>query len=142
VAAWHTRHGDPGWAARRARLQALLAEAEHLQSVAELVGTAALPGRERVVLLTARLVREGVLQQSALSPNDATCGATKQAALADAMLAVHDRAQGLVEEGRPEALLEAVDYSPLLRAGSDLGPDDGDGVASRQHAVLTALEQA
>lgn len=141
LAAWHTRNGDAGWAARRARLHALLAEADHLRSVAELVGTAALPGRERVVLLAARLAREAVLQQSALSPNDATCGLAKQSALAGAVLAVHDRAQALVRDGRPATLLEAAGYAPLLRAGAELGPDDAAGVTARRDQVLAALER-
>ncbi len=139
LAAWYTRAGDPGWATRRARLQSLLTEADHLESVAELVGTAALPGRERVVLLTAHLIREAVLQQSALDPNDATCARAKQAALADAVLAVHDRAQTAVTEGRPATLIEAVDFTPLLRAGPDLAPDDAAGVTERGEQVVTAL---
>ena len=141
LASWHARHGDHGWAARRARLQTLLAEADHLQSVAELVGTAALPGRERIVLLTARLIREAVLQQNALSPNDASCNPAKQAALADAVLAVHDRAQALVGDGRPATLLEAVDFSPLMRAGADVAPDDAAGVVARRDHVLASLER-
>ncbi len=142
LGAWYTGHGDPGWPGRRARLQTVLAEADRLQSVAELVGTAALPGRERVVLLTARLVREAVLQQSATSADDATCGPAKQRALAEAVLAVHDRAQALVVRGRPATFLEAVDYSPLLRAGPDVGSDDADDVVARRDVVLAALEAA
>jgi len=142
LAAWHARNGDAGWATRRARLQALLAEADHLQSVAELVGTAALPGRERIVLLAAHLVREAVLQQSALSPNDASCSLAKQASIADAILEVHDKAQALVDEGRPATLLEGVDYAPLLRAGSDLPSSDAAGVARRQDEVLDAMERS
>jgi V/A-type H+-transporting ATPase subunit A len=142
LATWYAHHGDSGWAARRARLQALLAEADHLQSVAELVGSAALPGRERVVLLSARLVREAVLQQSALHPNDATCSLAKQAALADAVLAVHDRAQTMIGGGQPATLVEAVDFAPLIRAGPDLDSDDAPGVAARRDRVLAALERA
>ncbi|HET7487199.1 MAG TPA: V-type ATP synthase subunit A [Acidimicrobiales bacterium] len=138
---WYARHGDVAWAGRRARIQAVLAEADHLQSVAELVGSAALPGRERVVLLAGRLAREGVLQQSALSANDASCGRAKQAALADAVLAVHDRDQEVVAAGIPATLVEAVDYTPLLRAGPEVGPDDAAGVAARADAVLAAVEQ-
>ena len=52
----------------------LLAEADRVQAVAELVGAASLPDHERVVLLTGRLLREAVLQQNALSDNDAWCG--------------------------------------------------------------------
>jgi V/A-type H+/Na+-transporting ATPase subunit A len=141
LAVWHAHHGDPGWAARRARLQAVLAEADHLQSVAELVGTSALPGRERVVLLTARLIREALLQQSALSRNDASCGRAKQAAMADAILVVHDRAQALVGDGRPVTLVESVDFTPLLRAGPELSPDDAAGVGPRRAAVVAAMKE-
>ena len=139
LAGWYAHNGDAGWAARRARLRSLLAEADHLQSVAELVGTASLPDRERVVLLAARLIREAVLQQSALSANDRSCGLAKQAAMADAVLAVHDRAQALVGEGRPASSVETVDFGPLLRAGADLAPSDAGGVAARRDQVLAAL---
>lgn len=142
VAAWHARHGDAGWSLRRARLQALLAEADHLQSVAELVGTASLPGRERMVLLAARLAGDAVLRQSALDANDGACAPGKQAALADAVLALHDRAQDLVGGGRPATLLEAVDYGPLVRAGPELAAGDAAGVVARRDRVLAAMEQA
>ena len=61
------RHGDPEWGGRRARVTGLLAEADRLGDLADLVGTGSLPGHERVVLLAGRLLREGVLQQNALS---------------------------------------------------------------------------
>ena len=139
VAAWHARHGRPGWDADRSRLQALLAEADRLASVAELVGVTALPGRERMVLLGARLLREGLLRQSALSPQDAYCAPEKQAALVVALLAVHDRTVELVGRGVPVSLIEELDFAPLLRAAEEVGPGDGAAVARRADAVLSAL---
>ena len=59
-----------------------------------------MPGAERVVMLAGRLLREGVLQQSALSANDASCVPAKGAALLDAVLAVVDRCEALVDAGR------------------------------------------
>ena len=74
VARWHARAGRPGLGrAPRAAPSRLLAEADRVQAVAELVGAASLPDHERIVLLTGRLLREAVLQQSALSANDAWC---------------------------------------------------------------------
>jgi len=139
VAGWHLRNGDGGWAPRRGRIQALLAEADHLASVAELVGAAALPARERVVLLGARLAREALLQQSALSPNDSTCSLAKQAALGEAVLAVHDQAQALVNDGQPATLVESADFGPLIRAAGAVGPDDAAGVTTRAQETITAL---
>jgi len=141
VAGWYSRNGDPEWARRRARMSGLLAESDRLASLAELVGTGALPGHERVVLLAGRLLRLAVLQQSALSTNDAACGAQKAAALGDAVLAVVDRCQALVEAGVPAATLEELDYGPLVRARDDSGPDDVDEVGKRCEEILTRLEE-
>ncbi|MGZ4682592.1 MAG: V-type ATP synthase subunit A [Acidimicrobiales bacterium] len=141
LGAWYSAHGDPAWARRRARLEALLAEADRLQSVAEMVGVGALPGRERAVLLSARLIREALLQQSALSLNDAYCTPRKQSALADAVLAVHDYCQELVEAGMPATLLEETDFGPLIRARDGLAPDDATGVDAVLDRVLAELER-
>jgi V/A-type H+-transporting ATPase subunit A len=117
---------------------ALLAEADRLHALAELVGTGALPAHERVTLLAGRLVREAVLQQSATSENDATCSLAKTAALADGMLAVADQCWKLVDGGSPVERLERVDFTPLLRARDETGPQDVEGVRS---AIATTLER-
>ncbi|HEY6708148.1 MAG TPA: ATPase, partial [Actinomycetota bacterium] len=137
VAAWHAGHGDPGWAQRRARINGLLAEADRLGALVELVGAAALPARERVVLLGGRLLREAVLQQSALSPVDAFSPAGRTAALAGAVLDVVDACQALADRGVPAAVIEEQDFSPLLRAREEAG--DAAEVAARRDAMLTCL---
>jgi V/A-type H+-transporting ATPase subunit A len=119
AAAWHTRNGDPGWAERKGRIAALLAEADRLSMLAELVGAGAMPGRERVTMLAGRLIRAAVLQQSALSQVDAACGTARAAALADLVLGVVDECQALIEGGTDAAVLEEQDFSPVLRARED-----------------------
>ena len=139
VAAWHTDHGDPGWDQRRARLAGLLAEADRLSSLAELMGVSALPPPERATILAGRLIREGLLQQSALSAIDASCDSTRAAALADAILAVAARCQELARAGVSAAALEEADFSPILRAREDAAsPAD---VADRERVMLTALDR-
>ena len=140
LGAWHARSGDPDWARRRGRVTALLAEADRLADLAELVGAASLPAAQRVVLLGGRLVREGVLQQSALSRYDASCGPARAGALVDAVLAVVDRCHAAVDAGVPADAVEQVEFGPLLRARDDVPPDDGDAVAARRDAVLAALD--
>ena len=129
VAAWHAASGDAAWAKRRGRMLEILVEADRLRAVAELVGPASLPGLERIVLLSARLLREAVLQQSSLSINDEYCTPVKQAALADAVLTVTDRAHLLVEQGVPATLIEQCDFGPLVRARDQTAADDVAGVA-------------
>ncbi|HSK27035.1 MAG TPA: V-type ATP synthase subunit A, partial [Jiangellales bacterium] len=137
---WYARNGDPGWARRRSRVSALLADADRLAALADLVGVGSLPAAERVVLLAGRLLREGVLQQSALSLVDASCSAEKGAALVEAVLAVVDRCQALVVRGVLAAALEEVDFGPLVRAREEAGPSDRSGVEARRDAVLAVLD--
>ncbi|MGZ4427958.1 MAG: V-type ATP synthase subunit A [Nocardioidaceae bacterium] len=140
LAAWHARRGDRSWATRRGRVTALLADADRLAALAELVGVTSLPGTERITLLAGRLLREGVLQQSALSTTDAYCSEAKGAALVDAVLAVVDRCRSLLEAGVAAADVEDLDFGPLLRAREETGPDDADGCRRHQEAMLAALE--
>jgi V/A-type H+/Na+-transporting ATPase subunit A len=139
VAAWHSGHGDPGWDQRRGRLAALLADADRLGSLAELMGVSALPPPERATILAGRLIREGLLQQSALSAVDASCDSVRAAALADAILAVAGRCQELARAGVPAAEIEEADFSPILRAREDAAsPAD---VADRERVMLAVLER-
>jgi V/A-type H+-transporting ATPase subunit A len=138
---WHAANGDPDWAVRRARLQSLLAESVRLQGIADLVGLAALPTDERMVLLAARLVREAVLQQSALSANDASCAPAKQTALAQAVLDVYDAAGELARAGLPATVLEDVDYGPLVRAKNTTPSDDADGVTEIAADLIAQMRQ-
>jgi V/A-type H+-transporting ATPase subunit A len=136
VASWYAANGDPGWARRRARVVSLLAEADRLASLAELIGVAALPGHERVTLLGGRLLREAVLQQNALSAVDAFSSPERTAALTNAVLAVIDRALDLVAAGVSPQAVEEVDFAPLVRARETAGEAD---VAAPVHAALEAL---
>jgi V/A-type H+/Na+-transporting ATPase subunit A len=140
VGAWQAAQGQADWAPRRARAVTILAEADRLAPMVELVGLQALPERARIVLLAGRLVREAVLQQSALSPNDATCSPAKQAALLDLVLAVFDRCLHLVERGVAVSELEQVDFSPVMRVRDEAGPDDAAAVQRRCEETLAALE--
>ncbi|GAA4159295.1 ATP synthase subunit A [Phytohabitans flavus] len=112
VGSWYAGNGDPGWAARASRMVTMLAEADRLAALADLVGAAALPGPERVALLGGRLLREAFLQQNALSPNDAFCAPTKSAALADLVFDVVDRSGELVAAGRPPGDVENLTSPP------------------------------
>ena len=140
VAAWHEAAGRPGWAQGRARAVALLADADRLAPMVELVGLQALPAHERIVVLVGRLLREAVLQQSALSANDATCTPDKQAALLEMVLAIDDRCEALIASNVPASSIEELDLSGVVRVRDEVAPDDVDGVRRRAGEVLASLE--
>ena len=119
----------------------LLAEAGRLADLVDLLGITALPDQERVSVLGGRLVREGLLQQSALSEQDAYSAPEKTAALAEAVLAVVDRCRELVASGVPAARVEEIDFSPVLRAREEAGPHDAETVGRLRATMLDRLRE-
>jgi V/A-type H+-transporting ATPase subunit A len=139
LAGWHSLHGDWNWADRRTRALTILADAERIEAVAQLVGVGSLPDEERIVLLTGRLLGEAVLQQSALSANDAYCEPTKQAALLDLVLALHERFRSLLAQGVSATRIEEVDLSEATRVRDEAGPGDVETVETARARLLAAL---
>ena len=140
VVGWHTRRGADGWAQARERALRLLAEAARLESMAELVGVASLPDRERLTLRTARMLRDAVLKQSSLSENDAYCTPAKQEALLDLVLAVHDRCIRLLDAGVAADAIEQLDLSAVVRARDETPPDGAAQVAAVGDQTIALLE--
>ncbi len=123
LSAWQAENGDPGWRERRTRALRLLTDADRIESIAQLVGAESLPGEERITLRTARLLREAVLQQSAVLDNDQFSSPGKQRALLVLVLEVHERLTSLLAGGVAVEDLEAADLSGVLRARYDTAPD-------------------
>jgi V/A-type H+-transporting ATPase subunit A len=101
AAHWWHEAVDPRWAANRAEALRLLARADELARIVNLVGPEALSDSQRWELQGAQLVREGVLQQSAIDETDSYASPQKQAALLDVMLRLHQDGETLIGRGVP-----------------------------------------
>jgi V/A-type H+-transporting ATPase subunit A len=75
------------------------------------VGPEALSPEQRWVLEGAGLVKEGVLQQSALDPVDSYCSPEKQYALMDMVLAIYHQGRDLLRLGVP---IEQIATLPIM----------------------------
>ena len=143
VAAWHRGARQPGLGrAARPGAAGCWPTPTTLESMAELIGEASLPEGQRLMLRTARMLREGVLQQSSLNPNDTYSAPSKQDALLELVLRVHDRCLQLLASGVPYASLEGIDLSAVTRAKDVAGPDDAAAVRAvgdRMDEVLEGL---
>lgn len=111
---WWAEHIDKRWQAERAEAVALLTEAEELSRIVNLVGPEALSGTQRWVLESVTLIKEGVLQQSALDPVDSFCTPEKQFALLDLMLQIYHQGTESLDRGVP--VQELLNFSILTRA--------------------------
>ncbi|MBK9160168.1 MAG: V-type ATP synthase subunit A [Nitrosomonadales bacterium] len=98
---WWAQHVDPRWEAHRASALGILAQADELARIVNLVGPEALSPQQRWALEGVALFKEGVLQQSALDPADSYCSPQKQFALLDQMLSIYRHGLELLDHGVP-----------------------------------------
>jgi V/A-type H+-transporting ATPase subunit A len=123
---------------------ALLQRERELVEVAELVGTESLQDAERLVMESARLLREGFLRQSSYDPADASCSPARAGALLTAHLELHALSSAAVARG--VALRTVMDSglgARLLALSRLPEPEAKEGCAafrSAATALLSGLE--
>ncbi|AHE99784.1 V-type ATP synthase subunit A [Thioalkalivibrio paradoxus] len=111
AAQWWHENVDGSWEDRRRAALALLARDAELSRIVNLVGPEALSSTQRWDLEGAALIKEGVLQQSALDEVDTFCSPEKQFALLDLALTIYDLGAELVKLGVP---VQELKRQPLL----------------------------
>ena len=111
VADWWRDQVGMDWYAMRNEAMGILSEESRLTQIVKLVGPDALPDEQRLTLETARLLREGFLQQNALDDVDAYSTIQKQIHMLDLILHFHHRALGIVKRG---ATIAAIHKLPVV----------------------------
>ncbi len=125
VMPWFEEHGGPGWTALRRETFVLLQRDRELREVAGLVGPDALEDQDRLILETARLLREFLIGQSAYDPADASSPVTKTWKLADTIHRFHRGGVAVLGGG---GLMTAIDVPAVRRVLTALRASP-DGVA-------------
>ena len=142
AAGWWHEHVDPAWADTRAEALALLAQAEELTRIVNLVGVEALSNRQRWALESAKLLREGVLQQSAQEPTDSYASPAKQFLLLKLVLDIVHEGEAMIVLGVPVRELLAL---PLLaqarRWKIQYGPDDVGALAREADSLRMVFDR-
>ena len=137
---WFEREAGEGFSALREEAMKLLQRERELVEVAELVGTESLQDAERLVLESARLLREGFLRQSAYDPADASCPPAKTAAMLRTYLLFHARAQAAIGSGVPlRAILDTGVGARLLRLAATPAGEIAGAVEALRGELETAL---
>ncbi len=111
VAAWWREEVGQDWHAMRTYAMELLSEESRLQQIVKLVGSDTLPDEQRLILETARLLREGFLQQNSFDPVDTYSPVEKQIRMLGLILNFHRRAQRIIKSG---ALISSIHDLPVV----------------------------
>ncbi|MEJ2287711.1 MAG: V-type ATP synthase subunit A [Deinococcales bacterium] len=145
VSAWWAAAGVDDWPELRRRAALILEQDARLEQIVRLVGSEALPDRQRWVLEAARMLKEGFLRQNALHPVDATCPPRKQAGLLGLFVRLFEQGQDLIEAGIPLVRVRgAIDTGRLLRLKETAPGDDLSLIEAAERetaAALAALRQ-
>jgi len=101
VASWWNTNVDPKWKEMRDLMVRTLIREDELRQIVRLVGPESLAEKDKLVLETARLVREAFLKQNAYDDIDAFSSPQKQARIMRLISIFNTRASRLVEKGLP-----------------------------------------
>ncbi|MCG6897984.1 MAG: V-type ATP synthase subunit A [Thiocapsa sp.] len=135
---WH-KEVDPDWEKRRTAALALLARDAELSRIVNLVGPEALSDAQRWELEGASLIKEGVLQQSALDEIDTFCSPEKQYALIDLAITIYKRGAALIKLGVPVSELQQLPLMAKMRRLKSLYSSEQ---IDQVHAFRAEVDQA
>jgi V/A-type H+-transporting ATPase subunit A len=124
VAGWWRNEVGVDWYKMRNQAMELLSEEDRLSQIVKLVGPDALPDEQRLILETARLLREGFLQQNAMDPVDAFSTVQKQIRMLGLILHFHERGLRIVRHGAPISVIHNLPVVDTLIRMKTLVPNE------------------
>ncbi len=98
---WWQKEVSKDWNSYREETMRILQIEDELKNIVKLVGSEALPEKQRLILETARMIRIAFLQQSALDPIDTYCSPQKQFKMLKIIIDFHKYADRVVSKGVP-----------------------------------------
>ncbi|MEJ2148151.1 MAG: V-type ATP synthase subunit A, partial [Chloroflexota bacterium] len=142
VADWWREQVGEDWYAMRGQAMDILNEESRLIQIVKLVGPDALPSDERLILETARLLRQGFLQQNALDEVDAYSTIQKQIQILSVILHFHQRAQRIIKAGAPiTAIHDLPVVTTVIRMKSLVTNEELSKLDDIQHEVDEQMDQ-
>jgi V/A-type H+-transporting ATPase subunit A len=124
VSKWWEENVGKEWYKLRGEGYFLLQREDTLKEIVRLLGPEALPDEEKLVLEVARMIKIGILQQSAYDKIDTYCSPKKQLKLLKVMVDFHKEANKALKEGASLADIRAMPIiTRMLKAKFEI-PDE------------------
>ncbi len=143
VAEWWHKNIDPTWKRYRDEAMNILLREEELQEIVRLVGTESLDERDKLILDTARLIKDGFLKQNAFDPIDAFTPPVKQFKLLKMIIDYYYKARELVDSGvTVKEIREAIGrlYVDMVKAKFTVPNDKPELIDELREKVIKTLE--
>ncbi len=135
---WFNEEVSEEWIALREEAMRLLQKERELQEIVQLVGLDAVQDQERIIIESARLIREGFLRQSAFHEVDATCPPAKTLWMLRLLLHYSRRSTLALGDGVSlKAVLATGLDARLLRLG-EVSPGEMEAVGT---GLMTEIDE-
>ena len=137
---------NPQWSSSRQSALDLLKREQRLSEIVRLIGPDAMPDDQRLVLLTANILKNGFLQQNSFDEVDMYCVPAKQIRLLELIMEFHSRSLACIKLGAPLIKITSLAAKEgLSRLKSEVKNDDESALADferEMRADLDALERS
>jgi len=137
---------NPRWTQVRKKSLDLLKQEQRLSEIVRLIGPDALPDEQKLILLTAQILKDGFLQQNSFDDIDMYCVPEKQIRMLQLIMEFHDRANTCIELGAPiTKILETKLKETLSRMKSSVKNNklsDLDDIEKNARTIFEELERA
>lgn len=107
LAGWYEKNFGEGFTDLRRRMMNLLQEESALQEIVKLIGADVLPDDQKLIIETAKVIREGYLQQNAFHKTDTFMTPENQMAMMRLILKLYDQGRVLCDRRIPISQLIA-----------------------------------
>jgi V/A-type H+-transporting ATPase subunit A len=133
---------NPQWASARQSALDLLKKEQRLAEIVRLIGPDALPDDQRLVLLTADIIKNGFLQQNSFDDVDMYCVPAKQVRLLELIMEFHERSMTCIKLGAPLFKITSMSIrEELSRLKSSVKNDDTEGLAEFERNMRAGLDE-
>ncbi len=143
VAKWWNNNIDPKWKEIRSVMVKTLIREDELRQIVRLVGPESLAEKDKLVLETARLIKEAFLKQNAYDDIDAFSSPQKQARIMRLIDLFNSRASKLVEKGVPvKKIMDNLGnlLSEIIRSKASIRNDELNKYDELEKKLISAFD--
>jgi len=144
VEGWWRKNVDERWAEYRKIIMDVLIRENALREIVRLVGTEGLSEQDKLVLETARLVKDGLLKQNAFDPIDTFTTPQKQVALMRMFVEFYRAASEAIKRNVTVAQLrEAIGrlYTDMVKARFNIPNDKVEEIEKLTQSVVNIISK-
>ena len=122
IKGWYEDNFGSGFTKMRQQIIDILGKESSLMEIVKLIGSDVLPDDQKLIIETAKVLRQGYLQQNAFHKTDTYMSPANQMVMLEVILYLYDEAKRLTAKSIPlNQLVETGVFSAMYRMKFDLG---------------------